>query len=103
MGAISKPPLVDIETQASEHGQKGVLLATNRPPTNAGAPALPGCPDTLDTHLGSGCFYADPGDSQWVQVLVLNRSDLSPATGVTPYNRDFDCPGGHPVSQRGGL
>jgi hypothetical protein len=25
-------------------------------------------------------------------VLVLNRSDLSPATGVTPYNRVFDCP-----------
>ena len=90
--AISKPPLVDIETQASEHGQKGILLATNRPPTSAGAPALPGCPDTLDTHLGTGCFFADPGDSQWVQVLVLNRSDLSPATGVVPYNRDFDCP-----------
>ena len=23
---------------------------------------------------------------------MLNRSDLSPATGVTPYNRVFDCP-----------
>jgi hypothetical protein len=85
--------LVGIETQASEHGDKGVLLTTNRPSTDTGAPALPGCPDTLDTHLGTGCFYADPGDGgQWIQVLVLNRSDLSPATGVTPYNRDFDCP-----------
>jgi hypothetical protein len=92
-GAISRPPLVGIQTQASEHGDKGVLLTTNRPPTSTGAPALPGCPDTLDTHLGTGCFYADPGEgSEWVQVLVLNRSDLSPATGVTPYNRDFDCP-----------
>jgi hypothetical protein len=41
-GAISRPPLVGIQTQASEHGQKGVLLTTNRPPTSAGAPALPG-------------------------------------------------------------
>ena len=86
--------MVGIETQASEQGQKGILLTTNRPLINAGGQALPGCPDTIaDTHLGAGCFYADPtAGTQWVQVLVLNRSDLSPATGVTPYNRDFDCP-----------
>ena len=93
-GSISRPPLVGIVTQASEGGEHGVLLTTNRPLTQAGAPALPGCPDTVaETNLGAGCFYADAaGGTQWVQVLVLNRSDLSPATGVTPYNRDFDCP-----------
>lgn len=93
-GSINRPPLVEIATQASEGGEHGVLLTTNRPLTEAGAPALPGCPKTIvETNLGAGCFFADPaGGTQWAQVLVLNRRDLSPATGVANYNRDFDCP-----------
>lgn len=91
--AISQPPSVEIATQASEKGNKGVLITTNRPLISPGDPVLPGCPDTVDTNLGAGCFYRDPGDgSEWLQVLVLNRSDLSPASNVTPYNRTFDCP-----------
>ena len=55
-----------------------MLLHTYR---NAnGASALPGCPDTVPDPMdkGDSCFYADPSNgTQWVQVLVLQRSDLS--------------------------
>jgi hypothetical protein len=33
------------------------------------------------------CFYADPTPNSWLQVLVLNRSSLTPV-----FNQDFSCP-----------
>jgi hypothetical protein len=75
-------PLVGVDTMATEGGKQGVELQTYR--SDAG---LPNCPQDIYSNGTFSCFYPDPGQGhEWVQLLVLNREDLSVFA-----NKAFDC------------
>jgi hypothetical protein len=88
-------PLVGVDTMATEGGQQGVELHTYRSDTG-----VPNCPKDIYSSLGFSCFYPDPGQGhEWVQLLVLNRQDLSLVANKpfycnqatrTPKEYDFD-------------
>jgi hypothetical protein len=66
-------PLVGVDTMAIEGGQQGVEINTYR-----GDVGVPNCPHDVYSNGAFSCFYADPGQGhEWVQMLVLNRQNLS--------------------------
>jgi hypothetical protein len=82
-GGPDAAPLVTVHTMTKVGGKWGVLLESFRdiPVKN--------CPQTIRSAYGDACFYADPltdGPGPWVQVVVLNRRDLS-----LKENRDIYC------------
>ena len=75
-------PLVSVDTMAEVGGAQGVEL---RSYVQA---ALPCRGKVIQSGLGQACFYADPGlGRQWVQLLVLDRQDLS-----LVRNSSVNCP-----------
>jgi hypothetical protein len=84
-------PLIGVDTMATVDRQQGVRLDVY-----SGSTGPPSCPKPL----GLSCFYPDPGNGhEWVQLLVLNRQDLSVYANRAVYcdqatrapkERDFD-------------